>query len=240
MMRDEWVLVALVLLWGGLLFGGFLFGERNESNTRRMPTWTRMASSFTLVVVAWLSYGLVMEGELARFALLIAVGMTLGFIGDLFMAQLLPLEKYVLGGMGAFGLGHVAYIAALLWMDAHLPQAGAGRGAALVFWLLIGIVGWYLIVFRGQKATALHWAALPYALLLATTTGLASGLALHSPLFLSLALGAALFLLSDLILGAHLFNGLQFPLIHDVVWLLYGPGQMLIVLSAALAVGRQT
>jgi hypothetical protein len=51
------------------------------------------------------------------------------------------------------------------------------------------------------------------------------------PVFLPLAVGAALFLLSDLILAAELFNGLHFPLIGDVVWLTYGPAQMLIVYS---------
>ena len=41
---------------------------------------------------------------------------------------------------------------------------------------------------------------------------------------------------SDLILAAQLFNDLSFSLIGDVIWLTYGPGQMLIVYSAATAV----
>jgi hypothetical protein len=87
-------------------------------------------------------------------------------------------------------------------------------------------------VLRGQeKPSALHWAALPYALLLATTAGLALGVALQNALFFPLALGAFLFLLSDLILAGALFSDLGFPLVHDVVWLTYGPGQMLIVFS---------
>ena len=49
------------------------------------------------------------------------------------------------------------------------------------------------------------------------------------------AVGAALFLASDLILAAQLFNDLRFPLISDVVWLTYGPAQMLIVYSAGTA-----
>ena len=48
------------------------------------------------------------------------------------------------------------------------------------------------------------------------------------------ALGAALFLLSDLLLAAQLFNGVKFRLIGDVVWMLYGPAQMLIVYSIGI------
>ena len=100
---------------------------------------------------------------------------------------------------------------------------------ALLAWLIFGAAGWYFVVFRAQKPTALHWAALPYALLLAATAGLATGLALWNGVFVLMALGAALFLLSDLLLAAQLFNGLHFKLIGDVIWALYGPGQMLIV-----------
>ena len=52
---------------------------------------------------------------------------------------------------------------------------------------------------------------------------------------LVLAIGGALFLLSDLILAARLFNEVHFPLIGDVIWLTYGPAQMLIVYSVGSA-----
>ena len=70
---------------------------------------------------------------------------------------------------------------------------------------------------------------------LASSAGFATGLALNLSLFIPLALGCALFLLSDLILAAQLFAGLSFPLIGDLVWLTYGPAQMLIVYSIGAA-----
>lgn len=76
-------------------------------------------------------------------------------------------------------------------------------------WLLIGLCGWYLVVFRGRKPTALHLAALAYTLLLSSTAGLATGLSLQSHAFIPMAIGGGLFLLSDLILAAELFNDLQ-------------------------------
>jgi uncharacterized membrane protein YhhN len=92
-----------------------------------------------------------------------------------------------------------------------------------------------VVVARGRTLTPLRWAALPYALLLAGTADVATGRALQAPAFAPVALGAALFLASDLILAGQLFAGLDFPLIGDAIWLTYGPAQALIVYGAALA-----
>ncbi|NWG15768.1 MAG: lysoplasmalogenase [Chloroflexi bacterium] len=227
---ERFWLLALLALWGLLLFGGFLFGRRNAERTRRMPTWTRMASSLTLVVAAWSWLAFTRGSVSSQVALLVALGMTLGFLGDLFMARLIPVGSHVLGGIGAFGLGHIVYMLAMARFDALAGTNMGANAAALVVWWLIGVGGWYVIVFRGQKPTPLHMAALPYALLLSSTAGFATMLAVAQPAaFLPLAVGAALFLLSDLILAAELFNGWFFPLIGDVIWLTYGPAQMLIV-----------
>ncbi len=233
--RQALLLIALVV-WATFLFGGFVFGARKADGAARMPAWTRMASSCTLVVAGWLWYAFTRETTIGGYALLIALGMTLGFLGDLFLAPVFPLAEPTLAGIAAFGLGHVAYLVALLnFANAHGLNAPTPRWIALAIWLLIGVVGWYLVVFRGQKATVLHWAALPYALLLASLAGVATGLALQSAFFVPLAIGAALFLLSDLILAGELFAELSFPLIGDVIWLTYGPAQALIVYSVASA-----
>lgn len=230
-------LLLFVALWAALLFGGFILGKPHDDGTRRMPVRTRMASSLMLVIAAW--YWLLVARETAadRYALPVAVGMTLGFVGDLFMAKLIiRSDQHVLGGIGAFGLGHIAYIVAFVGFG-DLLGATDNRVAAWVVWLIIGAVGWYVAVYR-VKATrsALHYAALPYALLLASTAGVATGLALNHVAFTPLAFGCALFLVSDLLIAARLFNGVSFPLIDDVVWLTYGPAQMLIVYSVGVAV----
>lgn len=230
------VLVVLFVIWAILLFGGYFLGRPSEAAERRMPTWTRMASSVVLVLAAW-AFLLISQGSgLGPYPVFIAIGMTFGFIGDLFMARLIPVREHVLGGMAAFGLGHVAYIIAGLRLARALGLTStAPRLAAWVIWLAIGALAWYLVVFRGQKATPLHWAALPYSLLLASTAGVATGLALQDARLIPLALGAALFLTSDLILASNLFAGRTFKRINadDIVWLTYGPGQCLIVYSTA-------
>lgn len=235
------LMTILLILWAAFLFGGFILGTENAERTHRTMTWTRMASSLVLVVAGWVFVWITRETRVSTYALLVALGMTFGFLGDLFMAQLIPLKDYVLGGIGSFGIGHIFYIVAFVsfgnQQGLNEPRA---RWGALIVWLLIGMVGWYVVVFRGQEPTFLHYAALPYALLLASTAGFATGLALQAGGFIPLAIGAALFLLSDLILAAQLFNNLFFPFIGDVVWGTYGPAQMLIVysISAALLVAQ--
>src|SRR5664279_2961526 len=108
-------LLILLVIWAILLFGGFVLGKRSEDGRRRIPVWTRIGSSLTLVIAAWCWLILARESAAARFALPVAVRMTLGLFGDLFMAKLIvKSDQYVLGGMGSFGLGHVAYIVAFI------------------------------------------------------------------------------------------------------------------------------
>lgn len=227
--------MALWVLWAVFLFGGFIFGQ--ESVSHRMPRWTRMAASATLVLAGWSWFVITRDRPANPYALFIALGMTFGFLGDLILAGMFPGGRNVLGGIIAFGIGHIFYIIGILrFANQNGLDDPVRRWGALAVWLVIGAVCWYMHIFRGQDTTTLHWAALPYALLLASTTGLATGLALQAALFWGLAAGAALFLASDLILAMELFTGLKFTSIGDVIWLTYSPGQMLIVYSVGAAV----
>lgn len=219
-------LTLLLIIWGVLLFGGWLFGKYNADQTHKIHTDNRILSSIMLFSAGW-SWQSWRGGDLALF---IALGMTFGLLGDFLMAQLIVKgEKSVLGGMLAFGIGHVCYIVGIL----------STNSIHLIMWivfLIIGAILWYGVVYRTAKTiTVLHYAALPYALLLASTAGFASGAALLDSTFILMAIGAVLFLISDLILATQLFNGVHFKGIGDVVWLTYGPAQMLIVYAMPMA-----
>mgnify|MGYP001184955005 CR=1 FL=1 len=236
-------LIGLLILWAILLFGGFLLGGPTDA-ARRMPAWTRMASSATLVVAAFSWYAFTRNGPTGSYALLVAVGMTFGLLGDLALAGWLPGGRNVIMGIAFFGIGHIFYITAMLRFATVAGLTASGpRWGALAVWLLVGLVGWYIVVLRGAAAGGItpgivHWIALPYALLLAGTAGVATGLALQDGRFIPLAIGGALFLLSDLILAGEMFSGLSFRLIGDVIWLTYGPAQMLIVYSVSAVLSR--
>jgi hypothetical protein len=232
---QQLILSVLALIWACLLFGGFIFGKLNEEKTRRMPTWTRMTSSATLVIIGWLWWFFTHDTDYSTISQLFAIGMTFGWIGDLFMAKLLPISNHVLGGIGAFSIGHIAYIMGLLHASDRFNLTDSTlRWGTLAVWLIIAVILWYRIVYHNSDKSFLHKAALPYSLLLSSTAGLAMGLALQNPAFIPVTIGAGLFLLSDLILATELFNGATWKYIGDVVWLTYGPGQMLIVLGLPL------
>jgi uncharacterized membrane protein YhhN len=215
-----------------------LWGNLGGGHATLPATWGRMGASLALVATAWLGFACWRGSDAGRFSALIALGMTLGTWGDFFNAELLnfmaPLGDPVLGGMICFGLGHVAYIAACLnaAKRANLLDRVAKYGW-LAAWLVVATLGWYAIVYAGasDKTRDLVWPALPYSLLLASTAGLATGLAAQNRQFRPLAVGTALFFVSDMLLAVGLFRG-DLPYSTELVWLTYSPGQMLIVFGA--------
>jgi len=238
---------GLWILWAATLFGGSLLAEipplqslfaadspeRHES----IRLIAHLGSSAVLVTAGWIWFLGYFRSPAASVIALIATGMTLGAIGDCFNAGVLQefvrLPDPVLGGIAAFGLGHVAYITACLLVARRCGfHSRAKRFAAVAFWQGVGLLGWFFVVYHGTNSGArmLVWPALPYSLLLAATAGLATHLALENHRLCPLGIGAALFLISDLILAFRLFHG-DFSLASHAVWMTYGPGQMLIVYS---------
>lgn len=231
------LLAIFWVLWAVLLFGGIGVQVSTLEGARQIGSIGRLSSSVALVTAGWLWASVCQRTPAATFATLIAIGMTFGAIGDFFNAgrlqSLIPLPDPVLGGIAAFGLGHIAYIAGCINIGkkANLRSTSKMWGSILV-WQLIAVEAWYYVVYLGtnEKARMLVWPSLPYSLLLAGTAGFATGLAVQHRRFTMLAVGAALFLISDMILAWELFRG-SFPYDGEAVWLTYGPGQMLIVYS---------
>jgi uncharacterized membrane protein YhhN len=234
--QQAW-LISLLALWFALLVGGFIFGKPAVEDDRSMPVWTRIGSS-ALLVLASLSWLYVASGTPAGlFAALIALGILLCFAGDLLLAGLLPVPKPLAPSMIGFGLGHACYILAfssfIARITSEIPRWCAG---VWIGWLLVGVGVWWQVVLRGQYHKRLRWPALAYTLLLATTAAVTTCLALQDRTFAPAAVGAMLFLASDSILAGNIFDNWQFRSLHDVVWLTYGPAQMLIVYSVGAAV----
>jgi hypothetical protein len=229
-------LIGLLLLWGTLLFGGFVIGLVDGSIG--IPTPARMGSSLVLVLAGWSWCIAARSSKVSVYGLLIALGMLSGFIGDLFMANLVPIGDKLLGGMASFGIGHIFYITALVYMGrvAGLSSPFA-RWMALLVWLLIGAIGWYVIVFPKAEPRVLAWAALGYVLLLASTAGIATGLAVQARALWPLAFGTALFFISDLMIALGQFGGARSAWLDAAIWLTYGPAQALIVYSTSSWLG---
>ena len=83
-------LIALLVAWAALLLGSVVASFRSR---QRMATWLRPASSAILVLAAWSWYLVARDTPgVSVFALLVALGMTLGFVGDLLLADALPIK----------------------------------------------------------------------------------------------------------------------------------------------------
>jgi len=227
------LLRLLLAVWAALLILGFALGRLDDERINRIPRANKILSSAILVVCALIWWLAGASGTpLAAYAALLFFGMAFSFLGDVIMAQLLPLPQHVLFGMGAFGVAHVLYIAAYLRLGGVLGlQSGRARAVGLAVLLVLAVVLWRTLIRSPQTEAVLNYGSLGYALLLAAMAGLAVSLALQEPRFVPLALGAVLFLVSDVFLGHRLFQGGSFLLIGDLVWMTYIVGQLLIVFS---------
>ncbi len=222
--------IARILLGiaAGLLVAGLVV-QPDKQARNRIPLPIRMLSSALILLAA-----LCMAGNHKPTAQLAAAGMAAGFLGDLIMAKVIPLPNHVIGGMASFGIGHGFYIHACNRIG-HRTEKNAqliGIIGLLIGWLA-ALIGWRTLAYTPTQGRLINTAALGYALLLGSMSGLAGSLAAQDQQFVPLALGGSLFLLSDLILAGEIFRATSYPSSGDVIWLTYWIGQALIVDSLA-------
>jgi uncharacterized membrane protein YhhN len=233
---DRQVVYALYGLGAVLLLLGLLFGKRDHQDINRIPKPVRMFTSALVLACALLLRRESADPERRRQAGLVAAGMANGFLGDLIMAEIIPLPEHVLFGMFAFGVGHTCYIRAFLrCAPASEPASTKERWIALSAAWLIALLGWWALVRNPKLSPALNYGALIYGMLLSSMSGLAATLGAQDRRYAPLALGGGLFLASDMILASRLFRGTHFPQIGDVIWLTYIGGQALIVGGVGLS-----
>lgn len=160
------------------------------------------------------------SGNRSRYAVLILWGLALGWAGDLFL-HLITEKLWVFGiGLFAFLGGHVFYIAAF---QKALSVMSHGE-ARLFTWEECAAVGCILLLFViyavKKKVSGKLYMIIPvvlYALTISFMLVKAFRLCIENalvweaapalPLFLTVALGAVLFILSDATLGMILFAG---------------------------------
>jgi hypothetical protein len=197
-----------------------------------------MLSCLMLAVAGWAAWWQQRPRPSAGGLAWIALGMTLGFYGDSHVATRLwwpPFPHPILGGIVFFGLGHLAYIAGCLsFRRQHSIRLGWRWWRPIMIWQAVALLIWALIALTATREQGLRIPTLFYTLLVAGTPGFTAALARHQRRYVAMAIGGALFFVSDILLAYHLFHG-PFPGIDPLTWTCYGGGQMLIVYGAIWA-----
>lgn len=235
-----WLLVSLLGLF--ILSNGLaiVLGKPNAAHTQRAIPWLQRSTSLQLAIMAWLFWGLLLRTtSLGGGSLLIAIGMSVSFIADLIMAEIIRVPNRVIGGIATFALAHGLYSGAYLLVGQTLGVFQVGVvGLCLSGLWIIGLLIWRQWVYSPSMPMLMNQAALGYMVVIATMVGLALAAALGDPRLWTLAVGAGLFMISDIILGNQIFRKRPWRYVNEVVWLTYISGQALIVWSnlAALRV----
>jgi uncharacterized membrane protein YhhN len=216
------------------LIVAFIFGHANAERTRRTIKPLRLSTSWILVACAWIIFAA--SSTLRTSALLIAFGMTFGALGDLVLADVIPLPKRMISGILVFSIGHLCYIAGFSQTARVLglndPFSESILWAAFV---IVAALLWFFLIYNPAKSRVLNIGSLFYGWLIAVMAGTATALALADLRFTLTAIGGVLFLISDIILGNRELRDNGWFLVHDVVWVLYITGQTFIVLTATYA-----
>jgi uncharacterized membrane protein YhhN len=197
-----------------VLLIAFILGHTNEERTRRTIKPLRLSTSLILVACAWIIFST--STTLRTPALLIALGMTFGALGDLVLADVIPLPKRMISGIVVFSIGHLCYIAGFSQTARLLGLSDPFTESLLwVVFVIVAAFLWFFLIYNPAKSRVLNLGALFYGWLIAMMAGTAAALALSDPRFTLTAIGGALFLISDIILGNRELRDNGWFLVHD-------------------------
>jgi len=229
--------LAQIALFAFGVFGPWRDAADAQTNGR-VPRPIRMTLSVSLVLAALLVWagGAAPGSPYYAYASWILLGMAFGSLGDFIMARLVPVPNRLVGGMAAFGVGHVLYIVGYL---RTITASGAtfrsdALTTALAVYLAVTVVGWWVMIRNPARETAVNVGALLYGSLIAVMAAYAFTLAVSvGGAYWLAALGAASFVLSDFLIGVTDIRGTHLENANDWIWLTYVAGQMGIVYAGA-------
>lgn len=216
--------VPAVLALGTAVVYGLRFATREEKGWLGAAVKTASTGFLALAVV------LAAAGGGAWFWL-VPLGLALGALGDLCLA--LKGERLFLAGVGAFGLGHLAYAGGFLLRSGALGFDGVSGAEGLVLAVLLALLV-STEVWLAPRTGGLRGPVRGYVALIGLM-GVAAVLLPDAPGQGVLRAGAALFILSDLMLAVEMFVARDPRLRRGLalaLWPAYWGGQALIAWGA--------
>lgn len=230
------LVIALLAVWLAAYVLGMVRGHPNEDRSRRLarPAKLVMIAAALGLGLLWLS---VASGSTAAlYANLIFLGLLAGAVGDIFLADMIPVKRPEIGGMIAFGIGHLLYFAAILAAAAALDARTSQVVLSAIAGGALGIGVWAGLVRNPGGSRTLNVGSLVYGILLVGVAAAALALWWGTGTMVSLAVGMVLFAISDMMLAQYLIRQRGFPSIRDVVWIIYSSAQVIIAFSIGAAV----
>ncbi|WP_323041267.1 lysoplasmalogenase [Gemmobacter sp.] len=211
MIAAFWSVAALAAIWYGLAHAGGGGGWR-ASVVKTISTAALARAGLAMGAPGW-----------------VVAGLALGAAGDFALSR--PGTRWFLAGMGAFALGHLAYVAAFLGSFGPISAPGA-MGWAIIAPLLALVLS--TEVWLAPHTGALRWPVRGYGLVIGAMA-VAAVLLPTGAGQAAMRAGAALFLASDLILAVRMFrltDAAAQGLAGRLLWPLYWGGQALILWGA--------
>lgn len=211
MIAALWSVAALAAVWYGLAHAGGA-GDWRASMVKTTSTAALALAGWAMGAPGW-----------------IVAGLALGSAGDFALSR--PGQRWFLAGIGAFALGHLAYVAAFLGGFGAVSTPGP-MGWAIIA-ALLGLV-LSTEVWLAPHTGALRWPVRGYGLVI----GAMAVAALLLPPGAgqgAMRAGAAMFLASDLILAVRMFrlnDQSAQEMAGCILWPLYWGGQALILWGA--------
>lgn len=229
--NNRYIFVILLLLIG--FAADIFFIVIEGKGNMRAAVFLKGGASLFFVALA--VFGIACLGG-NSFRWLIAVGALLGVGGDVFLnlRYLLPPARQngvFAVGIGSFLLGHIAYVIAL----------GQTDGRAVLIALPIALCAYLPVYFAARKLLDVPQGIYPFGLFYIFCVmfmfTLSAVVLCRVPSFphAVFAVGAFLFMTSDLILCYQLFGRKKFAVLRPLLLVLYYLGQMLICLTPLIA-----
>jgi hypothetical protein len=232
------IFAALTGVWALAFVLGLAMGKPSEDRTRRLPLWVKIVMLAVMVIIGGLGWLVITRGTDAEpYARWIVAGLVVGTLGDLVLAEAFPqIKQPLLTSMGVFAIGHIFYLLAIFYLRNQLygPLDMTGWLSAVIVAvpaLFVAALLWEFIIHNPGGDPAVNRASFFYGLLLMLVVVFAAYFPIRSQIMVRLGLGAVLFAISDMLLAQVMVKQHSFRGIHNVVWILYSAGQLLIALS---------
>ena len=206
--------IAAIALGGVAILAPLNWWSR-WADSRRVQLWTKPLVTILIIVAAF-----TLDGGHLAVRLLVIAGLTFSLVGD--VALMLPTDQFIIG-LAAFFVAHLLYITATLAAP-HLKVAGIFVAMAACSVVLFTVGRRILRAVRAEPV-ALQRAVGAYILVI--TTMLAVAIIVGS---LWMAVGAAVFVASDAMLGWNRFVQ-PARILAPLVMATYHIGQALITWS---------